>query len=219
MSQDNKNMWIWNKVEKTNPDHTKKAKLKGREITTINATSQIKKATELFGSYGKGFGISSIQYDEKEFANDTILLIANSIFFYVDEDGKHEFPVSSSILYAYMTKPYKKEDVPYLVVDNEAYKKIETDITTKALSKLGFSADIFEGKYDDNQYVNSITAEFGEIKKQTALDLAIKEVQSAQTLKQLVSIHSKNNSLSKEPSFVKELTKRRKAIENDNSSK
>lgn len=164
MAQDKKNMWIWDKVSKTNPKNTKKAKVKGRELTTINATSQIEQATEIFGSYGKGFGISSIQFDDKEFSNQTILLIANAVFFYKDEDGTHEFPISSSILYAYITRPQKGN--PYLVVDNEAYKKIETDITTKALSKLGFSADIFKGKYDDNQYVNSITKEFGEVAKE-----------------------------------------------------
>ena len=41
-------------------------------------------------------------------------------------------------------------------------KKIETDLTTKALSKLGFSADIFMGKYDDVKYMNDIIKEFQE---------------------------------------------------------
>ena len=40
--------------------------------------------------------------------------------------------------------------------DEDWAKKILTDITTKALSKLGFSADVFLGMYDDNKYVNSL---------------------------------------------------------------
>lgn len=153
MNQDNKNMWIWHQVENTNPENTKEARVKGRTLTTINATSQIEQATELFGPYGKGFGIEEIQYDKEEFSNGTILLVANAIFFYYFENEKVNFPISASIKFSYI----KTGNNPYLIVDDEAYKKIETDITTKALSKLGFSADIFKGMYDDNKYINTIS--------------------------------------------------------------
>ena len=43
-----------------------------------------------------------------------------------------------------------------------------TDFTTKALSKLGFNADIFLGKFDDTKYVQQMKQEFKEpAKKQT----------------------------------------------------
>jgi hypothetical protein len=151
------NMWIWEKVEETNPSTTKEASMGGRKITTINATEQIEQATKIFGAYGDGFGISNIQYDEKEFSNGTILLIANAIFFYRNQSNEQvSFPISSSLKYCYMTNGQKK----YLKVDDEAFKKIETDITTKALSKLGFAADIFKGRYDDNKYVNSLEEKY-----------------------------------------------------------
>jgi hypothetical protein len=57
------NLKLWNKVEKTNPKYTKDARLGGMKITSINATWQIKQATEQFGTYGKGFGLSKISYD------------------------------------------------------------------------------------------------------------------------------------------------------------
>jgi hypothetical protein len=44
--------------------------------------------------------------------------------------------------------------------DEEAPKKSLTDAITKALSMLGFSADVFLGLYDDNKYVNDRRAEF-----------------------------------------------------------
>jgi len=40
-----------------------------------------------------------------------------------------------------------------LYIDKDWAKKIETDVTTKALSKLGFNADIFKGNWDDDKYV------------------------------------------------------------------
>ena len=45
-------------------------------------------------------------------------------------------------------------------VDDDLAKKVETDSLTKSLSKLGFSADIFLGRYDDVRYVAEITKEF-----------------------------------------------------------
>ena len=41
-------------------------------------------------------------------------------------------------------------------------KKVETDTLTKALSKLGFNADIFLGKFDDTKYVEQMKQEFKE---------------------------------------------------------
>ena len=39
------------------------------------------------------------------------------------------------------------------MVDADFAKKIETDALTKALSKLGFNADVFMGRFDDTKYV------------------------------------------------------------------
>ena len=46
------------------------------------------------------------------------------------------------------------------MVDADFAKKIETDALTKALSKLGFNADVFMGRFDDHKYVEEINAEF-----------------------------------------------------------
>jgi len=46
----------------------------------------------------------------------------------------------------------KFSDIPSKSDDDFA-KKMETNTVSKALSKLGFSADVFLGKFDDNKYV------------------------------------------------------------------
>jgi hypothetical protein len=45
-------------------------------------------------------------------------------------------------------------------VDSDASKKATTDAITKLLSQLGFSADVFLGKYDDQKYVEALREEF-----------------------------------------------------------
>ena len=50
------NLKLWNKLEKTNPDHTKKVPSDyGKMITTIDAMHQIKNMTAAFGPIGKGW--------------------------------------------------------------------------------------------------------------------------------------------------------------------
>jgi hypothetical protein len=45
-------------------------------------------------------------------------------------------------------------------IDKDAPKKATTDALTKALSQLGFNADVFLGKFDDNKYVEDMKREF-----------------------------------------------------------
>ena len=44
-------------------------------------------------------------------------------------------------------------------VDEDAAKSAVTDALTKCLSYLGFNADVFLGKYDDNKYVQNLRQE------------------------------------------------------------
>jgi hypothetical protein len=48
------------------------------------------------------------------------------------------------------------------MVDDNFAKKIETDALTKAISKLGFNADIFMGKFDDVRYIEEMKKEFAQ---------------------------------------------------------
>ncbi len=90
---------------------------------------------------------------------EQILAIGRAVFYYPVEDKEASFPISSSIFVQEFNRSYKS-----VMVDDEFAKKLETDITTKALSKLGFAADVFFGKYDDNKYLNELREKY---KKET----------------------------------------------------
>ena len=57
------NLELWNKVEKTNPNYTKKANVKGNNITSIAPQFQIMNATEQFGVYGVTWGFKNMEID------------------------------------------------------------------------------------------------------------------------------------------------------------
>lgn len=163
----NNNLELWEKVEKTNPKYTKKAKVGGNQITAISPQFQILNATEQFGSYGEKWGFRNIQLDysitntpitlnvldwntKKTEEIKTILGLVGFKATFFFPNG--EFEITNSIKIFTDNKHSK--------IDDNYAKKIETDALTKALSKLGFNADIFMGKFDDVRYVEEMKKEF-----------------------------------------------------------
>lgn len=128
------NMDIWNAVCTTDPKYTKGVAYGARKFTCIDAQSQIMAATKLWGPYGGKWGMEDLKWSYSTLPDGAITeLILDAVMFY--PGGK--FEISSDIGYA----PGK-----------ECRKKLLTDLTTKALSKLGFNADVFLGEFDGNRY-------------------------------------------------------------------
>jgi len=146
------NLKLWNSVCKTDPKHTKSANVRGNKITAIAPQSQIMAATEAFGPYGLSWGFNEINFDYAMLEKTGIVVFKGTFFYSTEDKKREEFPITSSIS-AYkdgaMTKP-----------DADFAKKVETDALTKALSKIGFNADVFMGMYDDNKYVQLMKEEF-----------------------------------------------------------
>lgn len=143
------NLKLWNAVEKTNPKYTKKANVKGNNITSIAPQYQIKNVTEQFGIYGQSWGFKSLEFDYT--LTDSLgLVILHAVFFFPNG----EFPIKNAQS-LFMDNAKTK-------VDDNFAKKLETDTLTKAISKLGFNADIFLGSFDDVKYLADVTKEFAE---------------------------------------------------------
>ena len=140
----NNNLFLWEQVETTDPEFTTKVNQRGG-FTAIGAQYQIKNATEVVGAFGNGFGVKDEKYTP--ILNDTLIVYTATFYYkYEDEAGdvNGEFPISSSIRVMMGSK-----------IDDDCIKKVQTDAITKGLSRLGFNADVFMGRFDDNKYVNS----------------------------------------------------------------
>jgi len=135
------NMELWNSVEVTDPKYTKKVNQRGG-FTAIGAQYQLMRATETFGPMGAGWGVKTEHIQKWE---DVGLAVYEATLWYVIGDKEHYIPIHSAIKYHSNGR-----------VDDDFYKKVATDALTKGLSKLGFNADVFMGKFDDNKYVNQL---------------------------------------------------------------
>ncbi len=137
------NMDIWNKVCTTDPEHTKKVEQRGG-FTAIDAYSQIQKATEIFGPVGRGWKweVLNTHFTPQD---QIILEVELRWDLTLNKGGAGRFTVFGQCSLMFGDKP-----------DKDAAKKALTDAITKGLSYLGFNADVFLGKFDDNKYVEKL---------------------------------------------------------------
>lgn len=203
------NMKIWEKVEKTDTRYTKDAKVGGQQITSLNGTAMIMKATEVFGPAGIGFGWKVL---EERFDPGVEVFIGEG-----DKRSSLGFTSNHTVRIAFwfMLDGQRGEIESYgctnyiykasygMLTDGEAPKKSLTDAIKKALSALGFSADVFLGMFDDKDYVNALADEQAieqaedkaaeeERQKQERLDYIASVIQSlkdAKTPKELKAFH------------------------------
>lgn len=203
------NMQIWSKVDKTDTRFTKKAKVNGQDITSLSGTAMVMKATELFGPVGIGWGWKIVEerFDEGHEIfigeGDKRACIGREIghtvkiaLWFMQEEKRGEIEQYGCTRYQYKTS-YG------MTTDGEAPKKSLTDAIKKALSMLGFSADVFLGLFDDQDYVKALEDEQAietaedkvaeeERQKQERLDYiasVIESLKTAKTPKELKSFH------------------------------
>lgn len=137
------NLDVWNKVSKSDPKYLKKVSFGQRSFTAIDPQYQVRCATEAFGIIGHGWGWTN----ETRFINlsngDTAVIADVSIW-----TGKPENvfgPFSGCRKFFDSNKGRMAEDAPKMAI---------TDGLTKALSHLGFNADVFLGEMDGNKYAD-----------------------------------------------------------------
>jgi len=156
------NLKLWNAIGTTDPAYTK-AFNQGFSGTSINSTYLVMKATEQWGLIGFGWG-----YEIKDERIDT------GAAYFNDENQEVGNLKTHTILLSLWVKQGDAigrvehyGHTPYIyransgkwITDQEAPKKSLTDALKKCLSMFGFSADIFLGLYDDQNYVAEVKAQ------------------------------------------------------------
>lgn len=141
------NMELWSAVEKTDPAHTKQVTHRGG-FTSIDAHYQIMMATKQFGPVGVGWGWSS---SDPIYPPNGTVVIKCTLWHGTKDQTVEQFG----------QKNLNSGDK----ADEDAFKKAATDGLTKCLSYLGFNADVFLGRFDDNKYVQERRDEEAEAAK------------------------------------------------------
>lgn len=103
----------------------------------------IKRATELWGPYGSTWGLDTLRFDPVCTTEGVVGFTLQANF----KCPSGMFPIAA--------------DLPY-TPKGETLKKLQTTCVGKSLSRLGFSADVYEGKFDDSAYVAEMKEKYAE---------------------------------------------------------
>lgn len=183
------NLDLWNAVDDIDPKFTKPISGRDYSGTSPNPQYLIKLATEKLGPVGHGFGWT-VTADGFQQMGDNYLHWCRIRFWWKLDGATGDFEAYGQTKAAYTTSGGKYR------VDEDAPKKSLTDAITKALSQLGFAANIFLGRWDDNKYVQAVNEEFRaeerakpdpdkmarEAKAETDAQAAIMEIEACETL-------------------------------------
>ena len=142
------NTALWDQVFETDPKYTKFVKV-GRGFTTIDAFYQVKRATEVFGPVGHGWG-----WDTDETYTDGMVVVKIHLWYKHPDTGEVSQPIVHFGCKALTNKGGR--------INEDAVKSATTDAMTKALSYIGFNGDVFMGMFDDNKYVSQQREKFEE---------------------------------------------------------
>lgn len=142
------NMELWEQVCKTDPEYTKEVNMRGG-FTAIDPQYQLKRATEQWGPYGGKWGLSSMKFTFIEPLNTMML---EAILYYPHPMGA--VAGGDAEIFIAVDMVIKPND--------DCCKKLITSARSKALSYLGFSADVYLGKFDDTEYVKDMKVAFAE---------------------------------------------------------
>ncbi len=173
------NLKIWRSVMRTDPRYTKDLAGAGFDGTSINAEYMIMRATEIFGPVGTGWGFEVIEdrmipgapmseaiYEDKKFIGNRILRDGDGTLITEQNHSikiKFWYAIEGDIrgeVEAYGATKYLYKSSRGITCDGEAQKKSLTDAIKKALSLLGFSADVWLGLYDQAEYKQENAIEF-----------------------------------------------------------
>lgn len=157
------NLALWNQVRLTNPEYTKKASNGRFEFTTVDPQYQLQEATKLWGPYGSKWGLRDCRFTPIE-TGEVLSMMLEAEFFYPDG----HFPIAVDLKF----RP-----------GSDCVKMLMTSARSKALSYLGFAADVFMGKFDDAAYVKDAERVFSGSESMNAfIKIAIAKIDAAKSV-------------------------------------
>lgn len=147
---------FWKRVERTDPRHTKHVDQRGG-FTAIDAYYQLQTATNEWGPAGGAWHWDVDLQLIGAGSPEAVWLARVSLYHPMGEHPVIQYGCKDYYQPAARLREGEQSRPPK--ADDDAPKKAVTDGLTKCLSYLGFSADVFLGKFDDSKYVEKVRAE------------------------------------------------------------
>lgn len=155
------NMELWNSVASVPAEYVKDQEINGTRLKGVNPHYMVQMATEKWGPIGTGWGIAHLSWQ----VVDGTLIMGGDLWY--NSDPKTGFRV-------YVDVPFQQ--------GRDCLKRAQTMLQSKALSKLGFAAEVYLGMWDESEFAEAKQKEAASRAKARA---AAKAIDSAATLEAL----------------------------------
>lgn len=159
------NLSLWNRHRTPHRDALKDFVIQKRKMTSVDPMWVIRSATEEWGPMGELWGPEVVEMGVYDMGDYLLHWIRIELRY---PDAKIPVP-------AIGTTKMRYQGDKYVVYDDEAPKKSLTDAVTKALSWLGYGADIYmgrqDGKYGGLEEIQSTSSSWQEKAEPVILDL------------------------------------------------
>lgn len=202
MNESNTFLSVWNAVCTTDPRYTKQfTRGGGFSGTAINHTYLVREATKLWGPIGHLWKVEIVQQGlmpgapllQDETGPDGVIVprvVGNEQIHFVhirlhypvfmENDAGEKIHTGTGAVEHFGQTTFVGTNKRGYFTDEEAPKKSLTDAIGKALSMLGFCADVYLGLFDDNKYVNDRKAEAdkaGAVQAKVSAKLSTEEIE------------------------------------------
>lgn len=142
------NTYLWDRLGKTDPAHTKAfTRGGGFKGTAIKPMWSYRRMTEEFGPCGAGWGVCEPSFQVVPGPDGEVLVFCTASIWYGPE--KH-------LVFGVGGDKAVGKNKHGLQTDDEAFKKAFTDAITNALKLIGVGADVHMGLFDDSKYIASL---------------------------------------------------------------
>ena len=156
------NTELWDKLGRTDPNHTKRfSRAGGFKGTATKPIWVYRRLTEQFGAVGQGWGHFHPEFQVVPGAEGEVLVYCTVECWHGTRDNSF-FGVGGDKAVA--------KNKNGLFSDDEAFKKAFTDAVMNAFKSLGVAADVHMGLFDDDKYVAEVGREFAAANAPTITD-------------------------------------------------
>jgi hypothetical protein len=152
VQDDGNNLRHWRELSTTDPKQTKPfQRAGGFRGTAIKPIWNVMRLTEHFGPMGIGWGTEEPKFNVIDNREGEILVYCILSCWY-----KESPDADKAIIWGIGGDKVSQKRSGLMFADDEAFKKAYTDALTNAFMRIGVSADVYMGLFEDSKYLSEV---------------------------------------------------------------
>jgi hypothetical protein len=152
-SEAEENLRLWKRLMPTDPKQTRPFQRPGGfKGTAIKPLWNVMRLTETFGPMGTGWGTEQPEFRVVDAGDETLVFCILKCWY----NETDQFGDKRAYLWGIGGDRVASKRAGAMFADDESFKKAYTDALGNAFMRLGVSADVYLGLFEDSKYLMSV---------------------------------------------------------------